>query len=750
MSSQTRVSEDTDFLRLGNQFLEVSFSKQDGGLCAIRNLTTGFDFIVAPQPAAIWRLQLKDRAGDMRELDPTDASRFSWSLKEKERGATIILSWRVRLSRKNLKVQAAIFLSGDSPLSFWEMKIKNPSADYGIWQLTFPVVAGLGPLSNDRSQDYLCLPHQLGALVQDPIGTICQNTEAQHLCLPDSEGKTIVGYQYEEDYPCLYTMQFLSYYNLETGGLYLAAHDGDAYFKSFGIHGAKDSDYFQYQLHNYPEGMGQVAKDYRVPYQAVVGVFQGDWRAAAEIYRAWATQQAWCGKGPLEKRKDLPQWLKDVGIFYWNYPHVKRGTSDQIVEPAIDFQKRMEVPVAIHWYGWQEPPYDTCYPDPFPAREGDEGLKQAIQELHQAGIRCFPYTNGRLWDTASESWKREKPAKWACKNEDLELYIERWGGAEAPPAPLTPICPAAIVGHDKRIQVYEKIVNDYGYDGAYVDQIGSYKAVLCFDPRHGHAIGGGNYWYLGNREMMLKIQKKLKGQQPDAIFTTESCCECFLECFDAFLTLDSGHFKYQFGEKSVPIPLFDAVYHQFGMNYGNSVQLREGYSDQFAYLHGRIFTWGVKLALPGYFAEDIGKPEWEDDLKLLRHLAHTYQQAKKYLLYGEWLIAPELDAPTVEITFSRREKDPEVVREVPAILGSLWRASDGSLGWVLVNHTRQEATARCNFDGTTYGLAEGGCVISQITEDGISELRREASASFQLQETLPPHTAKTLVIARNA
>ena len=48
----------------------------------------------------------------------------------------------------------------------------------------------------------------------------------------------------------------------------------------------------------------------KLPYNVVIGTFQGDWHDAAEIYRNWAEKQPFCPE-KLAKRKDCPKWISD-------------------------------------------------------------------------------------------------------------------------------------------------------------------------------------------------------------------------------------------------------------------------------------------------------------------------------------------------------------------------------------------------------------------------------------------------------
>jgi len=56
------------------------------------------------------------------------------------------------------------------------------------------------------------------------------------------------------------------------------------------------------------------------------------------------------------------------------------------------------------------------------------------------------------------------------------------------------------------VQETDSLIRDYDCDGVYVDQVSAMRDELCYNPHHGHPLGGGRWWTDGNREMMRKIE----------------------------------------------------------------------------------------------------------------------------------------------------------------------------------------------------------------------------------------------------
>ena len=83
--------------------------------------------------------------------------------------------------------------------------------------------------------------------------------------------------------------QLMAYYN-DAGGLYVACDDAQGLPKF--LDPLMEKDGVMMGLGHYPgtRGPGET----KLPYNVVLGTFHGDWYAAAEIYRDWASKQPFC------------------------------------------------------------------------------------------------------------------------------------------------------------------------------------------------------------------------------------------------------------------------------------------------------------------------------------------------------------------------------------------------------------------------------------------------------------------------
>ena len=162
--------------------------------------------------------------------------------------------------------------------------VENGS-DWAIDRVDFPQFAAPARLGNDIADDRLLFPFSDGSLLESP-GALTQSRKA--------------------DYPGWACVQLMAFYDTHAG-LYLATHDPDGHCKEFGVISVKDRSLEIPITHRMPAIVG---RDVELPYDVVLGMFHGDWRDAADIYKRWAKTQRWCAK-TLRERADIPSFLKE-------------------------------------------------------------------------------------------------------------------------------------------------------------------------------------------------------------------------------------------------------------------------------------------------------------------------------------------------------------------------------------------------------------------------------------------------------
>ena len=644
---------------LASEALRLGFAPPADG-CAVTSLserTTGTQFIRGRPEGPLWVVELRHEDGRLVQVTSRDAPPPAPAYSD---GVTRTLVWKdvpVDQEAEALAVRVTVRLDERDPrLSHWRIEAENRSRQWGIWAVHFPIVQGLG--AGDDA--YYVWPLNVGNKVDEPL-----------------ERLPMWG-----PYPAASPSMQFSVVGAANAALYVATHDPQAYTKEHRFE-EDGQGAAQIRLTHYPQGMGEPGRDYRLPYEVTIGVLAGDWIDACKLYRAWALDQKWCGP-PLAQRDDIPQWFKDTAVWFQGSPHAKEQDYLQ-GRQIVDLAEFLDVPTAVHWYGWHQIPFDNSYPEYFPVKAD---VPIWVEKLRAAGVRTIPYINARIWDIETESYKKEQAERHAVLKPHLRLpddvafasygghqfsektegerYLENWGKRT-----FNVMCPATPMWQQKIAGICERIVGELGMDGVYLDQTASHMVRHCFDPAHGHAIGGGHHWVSGNRELVRRCKQRMRAINPQTILTTESCAEPY--SFDALLTWD--------GTFQAPdlAPMYHYVYSgrlvTFGRAQGHGSRAKDM---QFA----QCFIWGTQM---GWGSWKVDSP----NARYLKVLARAYaDQAKRFTFYGEMLrpAATLNDVPTESVQWMKNDGRPNRRPVTMAmVVHSLWRAPDGALGLVLTN-----------------------------------------------------------------
>lgn len=705
---ETYETDDQVFVSNGQIGLGFSRSEMGTALTSLYDFKHEKDFIPSGRAGKLWRIALKNKAGETVTL--TSADTFtSPDIKITSPpfgdSRTVEITWEaVSLPEGNgvVFVTAKATVEPDSPLTLWRIDVRNGSREFGLWEVEFPIVSNLDGRSEGAAQEFVAYPEGWGVLLPNPRAS----------------------FRFGPMYPsgsC--AMQFAAYY-AGGSGVYYAAHDGDAYTKRINLTGADPTAGITFSWIHYPPDMLKPGAPFNQAYDAVVGVFDGDWYDAARVYRAWALKQVWCSCGPLSARKDIPNRFKELAM--WG--RTRANPEDARVDNE-QFKKRFPVPIANHWYCWHVIPFDNDYPEYFPAKPG---FKEAVAAAHQLPVWQMPYINGRLWDTDTESFaKVGKP--YSSKNEKMEPYIEEYGSKQK----LAPMCPYTPCWQDKVNEIVWKLIDEYKLAGVYIDQVGAAAPTLCMDPSHGHPLGGGKWWVEGYWKMLSEMKKRMKAKYPDAFLTTESNAEPYMQYFDGYLMCNSTRHNL--------IPLFSAVYHDYNLTFGRYVFAGDLKIENAYYMKmGQLFAFGAQLA---WIPNDILAEQCKEGADYLAHLAKLRARSLKYLAFGEFLrpLTFTNDIPVAKTEW-KVFRQPHPV-EFPAIQSSVWRAPDGSVGLVFTNVLKDPISATYSFDAAAYGLPPAkSYAISEITEDGEKEIARADSATFSRTEKIDGHRGLVLSV----
>lgn len=696
----------TDAVSIENGTLRVTVDSKDGTLLELTDLGSGHNHVGdAKDLVGLWELDAVCD-GEATTVAPEQSTTFDVEkLTTGENGLRLI--WKGdALPAGEGRVEVVVRLEEDKPVSRWQIAIDMPTG-LEITRIHFPRASGLRRQQDER----LAVPLWMG-----------QELSGAREYLAGSSGN---GRRVSCDYPGRLSLQCVAWYQNGGNGLYAACDDNQVRRKTFALWGMPGGD-AHYEMVHYPEST-KGGTHYRLPYAAVLGTFRGDWITAAERYREWAVDQPWTQQSRMH-RGLIPDWLLDTGMWVWN-----RGRSPGVLPPAAQLQERLGLPVSVFWHWWHGCPYDTGFPEYLPPREGTEPFRDAVRRAHKDNLHMLVYMNQRAWGLSTKSWESEGAERYAVKAEDGKIRPEVYNifTREA----LVSMCLATPFWRNKYAGIAEEAVNDLGVDGIYMDQACLFKP--CYDPNHGHPLGGGDSWMKGFRSLSEDIRHRCKADEP-VVLAGEGCGEAWLPYLDLMLALQVSRERY-----SAPtnpwevIPFFHAVYHPYAVTYGNYSSLvmppyddlwpaehapaeplallDRKFSRQFYLEQARTFVWGQQPALSNF--RPILLEERPEEMEYLVQLVRLRNQAKKYLLHGVFMRPPRLDVPEVTSDFSRlsiyagqKSRLTTSRRRHPLALAGAWRASDGNVAIVLASVADEPLSLSLEIDREYYGLPENSKV----------------------------------------
>ena len=332
------------------------------------------------------------------------------------------------------------------------------------------------------------------------------------------------------------------------------------------------------------------------------------------------------------------------------------------------------------------------------------------------------------------------------------------------------MCMATQFWRDKYASLCDTVVNHYHTDGVYMDQACS--GMACYNPDHGHPVGGGSYWHEGFVKLTDQIRSTFQ-EGADAVLAGEGSAEDWIPVLDDFLTLEPSYERYSGVTNREPIPLFQAVYHEYAITYGSysslvyppydemwpkefrpsnsETLLPEEFNLQFRMEQARAFTWGMQPTLANYhsFLFETRKNEMEYLVDLLK----TRYNALDYLLYGSFVDI--VDFPSVQLTIpmsrvsiyaGRTGKTvTRCEKQISTVFSAAWRSRQGNLGIAISNIADEPAEVVFKVEAEKYGLPGKG-TVSMISASG-KEARGQYAEGDEIICQIPPRSNRVLEFA---
>jgi len=691
---------------LDNGLVRIEFDEKTGLLTHLLDLEGGVAHVAPPDPPlGVWKLVFRAGTDEQSLTWPAWKGEVVTSVEQQDDGAQVAtISWRnlwFRHEPAAVVVVVTVRLPKDSSASEWRIRVANRSKRYGLWEVRFPWFDRWpAPKTYDFAVPWYNWGHLYPNVADKHTGEFSSYT---------------------------WSMQFFTF-EAAGRGLTIAAHDPLQHYKSYLVDPGNETS----MILRVPDG-GKPGVGLDETYPVVVETYGGGWFEGCKRYRKWALDQKWCAKGPISKRKDVPKALKDIGIWLLSSVPEKNSstTPNTWADSIIEAARYYDVPCGVQIYQWHEIKFDNDYPEYFPTKPG---VPEAVRRIVDAGIVAMPYINARLWDYRAKSFPGAFPS--TAKDATGVPYLEIYGPESGL---LTPMCTQTKLWQDTVFELCRRIYQEVGANAIYLDQVAAMPAAPCYDPTHGHPLGGGHHWHDGYRAILDRIKDYIAKSGRELFLTTENPGDAHIDGCDAFLIWNP--------RQETEVPMMTAVYSGYALYYASPHTTGQG-MQSFVMAQGRDFVWGSQL---GWMDPNIPEPY----RGYLKKLGKFRVQTRKFLTCGEF-VGQLTPAAVSEITGSSEEAirkreaavpkvsavwplwDSPKIATMPAVLSSVWKSEDGHLGLFIVNLSEEKRTFRYSFDPGKYGLSSASLKYTRITESGPGEAA-EARGGIQVRtEELAP------------
>lgn len=574
-----------------------------------------------------WKLLYRGTYGESPDLWPKNGYYKGAEVREREGGKSLVFTWQMVLSGETTyPVRMIVSLSDDAELPEWNIEAEMPEK-WRIEKLEFPRIP-------------VVCPPNAKAILSAGWGTEYDMTSTS---------------MFNSRYPsCTGALQLLMMYN-EEGAFYFSTVDKGASGKYLKVAPENGLSTFYSEIVASAEWTSADGK-FSLPWATVVGYCKEGWQSAVEKwYRPFALSTEWGSKSIRER--DIPEWMLNADV--WIRPgHVNEETMAAVRKMLKYFGKG----VGVHWYYWHKYPFDTNYPDYFPALDG---FADMVRETQKLGGYVTPYINGRLWDPANESYKALKGYEASCRKSDGSLYTEVYASKVL----NTVTCPSSDIWRNVQKGLVKRIQEELGTRGVYIDQIAAAACEPCYATNHNHPLGGGNWWHYAYRSLLKEMRTGcLKAGN---VLTSEENAECYIDLFDMLLTVNTPHSQYV-----KAVPLFPLVYSDRCITSAYAYIPADLSNGVFRFENMRCLLWGSQLGWAN--PVDMAKPEAKTELKFLKDLADFRRKNHDLFCGGRFMgnIALEGDIPMREIPS---------FENTPVVQAAKWISISGEASAVIVN-----------------------------------------------------------------
>ena len=518
----------------------------------------------ANQPLFNVRMRDRDAGGAIVERNAADAA----DVEIKRSGGTITLIYS-GFPEADMRVTVRVVCRRNSPLMHWRIAVDNHTPYY-IDHIDFPILTLRNDLIATGGSGRLLWPAQEGCLVED-LRIREEGPGPRNIPIETPH----IGWG--GFYPAATQVQMMAYYN-DRGGLYLATHDPFCHTKGFEYSRLNDS-IIKLDLRLFTEGHKEGV--YELPYDVVVGVFDGDWHDAADIYRNWVQNSSMPLPPKAAENPALPEW-------YFQSPVVVtysvRGTRDLGPQPpnkmfpytnALPYINRFNevlgspvMALLMHWEG--SAPWAPRYV--WPPYGGEKMYREFVDSLHARGNLAGLYASGTGYtlksntDPIYEMYDEfERLGLKSIMKVAPDGSVIEGGVCAAPWAQRLghDMCPANdFVKKTVANQISQILASNTDYV-QYFDQNLGGACYYCYGTSHGHPYGPG-VWMNEAMESIYDTCAVLTAHLPRKVLI--GCEAAAAEPFLRYLFFNDGRASCNLAV-GTPVPLYAYIYHEYLTNF---------------------------------------------------------------------------------------------------------------------------------------------------------------------------------------
>jgi hypothetical protein len=635
----------------------------------------------------LFKIEFLNDHAEFRTVTSSEAQEVSVSKHGEQDGATVTIEYK-RIAQLPLDARVTVRCPVGETLTYWSLELDNRT-NLWIGHIQFPVIEV--PFDNAANRNY---SHILWSFADGALAG------------PLEPSITLGGWQGTEydipetwrfnNYPGEWTStQLMAYYN-DAGGLYVACDDPKGLPKF--IDPLLEKDGITMGLGHFPgtRGPGET----KLPYHVVIGTFHGDWYAAAEIYRNWASKQSFCAT-KLAQRTDIPKWILDSppaisfpmrGQGDWD-PPAKENPEYTPLTNALPYLEKWAaalesslLPIIFNW----EHNGPWVQPDAFPPVGGEASFREFMTKAKARGWHPMIYADGLCWVTSQKNTNYDGMPYFRAHGGE-NAVCRKWDGSF-----LENVWPwrknyIACVGTKTGRQVILDMTRHMAELGPDVVQQFDQGPgpVACYATNHGHPPVPGPWMTEAFNGLMKADAATAKSVNSTVVMSCEGAPpETYLQNFQVW---DSRFHL---------TPLYSFLYHEYANGFLGFYTNR---------VNDEALRNSVARALVnGYFINftlrDKGQVEYDWDQRWTRAVPDQaafidWTKGVTHFRAGvarDYLVSGRMLRPWTVSGVSQRDFGwgPE-----PVVQSATWQAQDGRIGVVLANYGDLPETPRVELEG---------------------------------------------------